>query len=169
MFNRTNLLIVVVALVGAALGLLAGRNFELPPQRPVPNGVVVLKPGDMRPDLVFPDTDGKQHRLSEWSGKVVLLNFWASWCSPCREEMPLLDRERSKSGLEVVGIAVDDPDAVKNYLRETPVAFPILLADEKTNPSIQFGNTSEVFPYSILIGRDGRIIAQKMGGFEPAS
>ena len=58
---------------------------------------------------------------------------------------------------------------MKDYLRETPVAFPILLADEKTNPSIQFGNTREVFPYSVLIGRDGRIIAQKMGGFEPAS
>ena len=169
MFNRTNLLIVVVAIVGAALGLLAGRNFELPPERAVPAGVVVLKPGDMRPDLVLPDAQGQQHRLSEWSGKVVLLNFWASWCIPCREEMPLLDRERAKTGLEVVGVAVDDPAAVKDYLRETPVAFPILLADEKTNPSIQFGNTREVFPYSVLIGRDGRIIAQKMGGFEPAS
>ena len=169
MFNRTNLLIVVVAIVGAALGLLAGRNFELPPERPVPNGVVVLKAGDMRPDLAFPDTDGKQHRLSEWRGKIVLLNFWAAWCSPCREEMPLLDHESAKAGIEVVGVAVDDPDAVKDFLRETPVAFPILLADEKTNPSIQFGNTREVFPYSVLIGRDGRIIAQKMGGFEPAT
>jgi thiol-disulfide isomerase/thioredoxin len=169
MFNRTNLLIVVVAIVGAALGLLAGRNFELPPERPVPNGIVVLKPGDMRPDLAFPGTDGKQHRLSEWNGKVVLLNFWASWCNPCREEMPLLDRESAKTGIEVVGVAVDDPKAVKDFLRETPVSFPILLADEKNNPSIQFGDTREVFPYSVLIGRDGRIVAQKMGGFEPAT
>ncbi|HEX3896839.1 MAG TPA: TlpA disulfide reductase family protein, partial [Rudaea sp.] len=110
-----------------------------------------------------------QHRLSEWRGKVVLLNFWASWCSPCREEMPLLDRESANAGIDVVGVAVDDPDAVKDYLRQTPVSFPILLADEKNNPSIQFGDTREVFPYSVLIGRDGRIVAQKMGGFEPAT
>lgn len=169
MFNRTNLLIVVVAIAGAALGLLAGRNFNLPPERPVPAGVVVLKPGDVRPDLQFPGIDGKPHRLSEWNGKVVLLNFWASWCGPCREEMPLLDHERSKAGIEVVGVAVDDPDAVKDFLRETPVGFPILLADEKENPSIRFGDTREVFPYSVLIGRDGRVIAQKMGGFEAAT
>jgi thiol-disulfide isomerase/thioredoxin len=169
MFNRTNLLIVVVAMVGAALGLLAGRNFDLPPERPVPEGVTVLKAGDMRPDLELPDLNGKPHRLSDWNGNVVLLTFWASWCSPCREEMPLLDRESSKTGIDVIGIAVDDPEAVKEYLRETPVSFPILLADERTNPSIPFGDTREVFPYSVLIGRDGRIIAQKMGGFEPST
>jgi len=167
MFNRANLLIVAVAIVGAALGLLVGQHFERPAEIAIPPGVTVLKPGDARPDLSFADMSGNTRRLSEWNGKVVLLNFWATWCGPCREEMPLLDRTRGANGLEVVGVAVDDPEAVKDYLKDYPVGYPILLGDDAANPELLFGDRRSVLPYSVLIGKDGTLLAQREGSFTP--
>ena len=167
MFNRTNLLIVVVALLGAALGLFVGRTFDEPAEQPVPDGVVVLKAGDVRPDISFVDLDNRPHRLSEWDGKVVLLNFWATWCGPCREEMPLLDRMRGNDGVEVVGIAVDDVAAVKDYLKKNPVGYPILIGNDEDNPELLFGDTRSVLPFSVLIGKDGKLLAQRAGSFTP--
>jgi thiol-disulfide isomerase/thioredoxin len=165
MFNRANLLIVAVAIVGAALGLLVGQRFERPAEVPVPPGVTVLKPGDARPDLSFADMSGKPRRLSEWNGKVVLLNFWATWCEPCRDEMPLLDRTRGANGVEVVGVAVDDPDAVKEYLKDYPVGYPILIGDDADNPELIFGDRRSVLPYSVLIDKNGKLLAQREGSF----
>jgi thiol-disulfide isomerase/thioredoxin len=173
MFNRTNLLIVLVAIAGAALGLVAGSQIGLPPERGVPAGVAVLKPGDQRADLQLPGADGNPHRLSDWNGKVVLLNFWATWCGPCREEMPLLDHTGAKfagAGLTVVGVAIDDADAVHDFLQDNPVRYPILIGDNlDPDPSLVFGDTRSVLPYSVLIGRDGKILAQRAGSFTSSS
>lgn len=169
MFNRTNLVIVMVAILGAALGMLAGSNFNFAPERPVPAGVTVLQLGDMRTDLQLPDSNGSMHRLSDWDGKLVLLNFWASWCGPCREEMPLLDETGAHlagDGLAVVGVAIDNADAVGDFLKEHPVRYPILIGgNDDPDPSLTFGDTRSVLPYSVLIGRDGRILARRAGSF----
>jgi thiol-disulfide isomerase/thioredoxin len=173
MFDRTNLLVLLVAVVGAGLGLLAGTELGQPWTSAVPEGMTVLKAGDMRADLALPDLDGKPHRLSEWDGKLVLVNFWATWCEPCREEMPLLDHTRvqhAKDGLEIVGIAIDDPGAVGDYLKDNPVGYPILISsDDNANPSVAFGDTHSILPYSVLLGRDGRIVAQRSGSFSSSS
>jgi thiol-disulfide isomerase/thioredoxin len=166
---RTNLLIVIVAMLGAALGLLAGSQLGQAPQRSIPAGVAVLKLGDMRADLQLPGVDGQAHRLSEWDGKLVLLNFWATWCGPCREEMPLLSHTQANfahNGLAVIGVAIDDADAVQVFLKDSPVHYPILVGgDDEANPSLLFGDTRSVLPYSVLIGRDGKILAQRAGSF----
>jgi thiol-disulfide isomerase/thioredoxin len=172
-FNRTNLLIVFVAILGAALGLAAGTRFGQPPEVALPAGIAVLKLGDVRADLQLPDSSGQPHRLSEWDGKLVLINFWATWCGPCRDEMPLLDHTRAQhavDGLEVVGIAIDDADAVGDFLKDSPVRYPILVGgDDVANPSLLFGDTRSVLPYSVLIGRDGKLIAQRAGSFSSSS
>lgn len=172
MFNRTNLLIVLIAIVGAGLGLLAGSRFNQPAQR-VPPGLTVLRTGDMRSDLQLPAPDGTPRRLSEWDGKLVLLNFWATWCGPCREEMPLLDRvatTHAGAGLAVIGVAIDATEPVADFLKENPVRYPILVGgDDEANPSIVFGDTRAVLPYSVLIGPDGKILAQRAGSFTDAS
>ena len=170
MLNRTNVLIVMVAIAGAAFGLALGTFFGNS-EPPAPPGVNVLKTGDKRLDLALTDPDGKPRRLSEWDGKRVLVNFWATWCGPCRDEMPLLDHARSQyPGLEVVGVAVDDAGAVRQYLKESPVRYPILLADEAPpSPALLYGDTRDVLPYSVLIGPDGTLLAQRAGSFTAES
>ena len=173
MFSRTNLLIVLVALAGALLGLFATSFVGQPPSRPIPAGVTPLKVGDLRANLQLPDIDGKIHNLRDWDGKFVLLNFWATWCGPCREEMPLLQKvgtDLADSGLRVVGVAIDNDDAVRDFLKAHPISYPILLGSNADNdPSLIFGDTRALLPYSVLIGQDGRILAQHAGSFSSAS
>ncbi|MGZ8975723.1 redoxin domain-containing protein, partial [Methylomagnum sp.] len=79
------------------------------------------------------DLDGRARTLAEWRGKVIVLNFWATWCGPCREEMPefvRLQNELGGQGLQFVGVAIDEVDAVRDYLKETPVNYPVLMGDE---------------------------------------
>jgi thiol-disulfide isomerase/thioredoxin len=173
MFNRTNLTIVGVAICGALLGLLAGTQLDFFSPSRVPAGVAVLQTGDLRTDLKLPDVAGNPHQLSEWDGKIVVLNFWATWCGPCRDEMPLLDQKRGElvaKNVEMVGIAIDDAASVKTFLKNNPVAYPILIGDENAvDPSILFGDTRGVLPYSVLVGRDGKILTRRSGSFSAAS
>lgn len=173
MFSRANLIILAVALLGAGLGLLAGGWYQRGPQVAVPPGVTVLQTGDRRVDLQLPDPDDKARKLSEWDGQIILLNFWATWCGPCRAEMPLLERTGTvlaEKGLQVIGVAIDDADAVRAYLKDNPVRYPILIdSSNGVDPSLIFGDTRSVLPYSVLIGRDGRIVAQRMGSFTQAT
>jgi len=168
---RSHLLIVAVALLGALLGLAVSTQMDVHAPS-VPDGMTVLKPGDARADLELVDLTGGKRQLREWDGRLVLINFWASWCDPCREEMPLLDakrRELAGKGLEIVGIAMDDAEAVRGFLKDNPVDYPILLADDESDASLRYGDTRGVLPFSVLIGRDGRVIAQRAGNFTQSS
>ena len=172
MFARANLLIIFVAIVGAALGLFVSTRMNGIAEKPLPPGMTVLKVGDQRSDLEMTDLEGRPRRLSEFDGKLVLLNFWATWCGPCREEMPLLDATHEKfadKGLLVVGVAIDDSDAVRDFLKDYPIRYPILLAGDDEDASLRYGDTRSVLPYSVLIGRDGRLLAQRAGYFSEDS
>ncbi|MEO8461018.1 MAG: TlpA disulfide reductase family protein [Dokdonella sp.] len=171
LFNRTNALIVLLAVASAGVGLLISEWLR-PVARPASASPATpdLKIGDQRPDVTLPMLDGTPRRLSSWDGKLIVLNFWASWCGPCREEMPLLDRARKRhagQGLEVIGIAADNTADAAGFLREHPVSYPILVDSPQAGPDVsqRFGNSRSVLPYTVLIGRDGRVLAQRFGNF----
>lgn len=111
------------------------------------------------PATVLADLDGKPQRLDAWPGKVLLVNFWASWCEPCREEIPALNRLQQQygaQGLQILGIAIDEPDAVRQFQAQVPMAYPVLLApDQGIRLMEQWGNRFGVLPYSVVFDRQG--------------
>ena len=121
-------------------------------------------PGEVAPEFVLTDINGKALRLADFRGKLVLLNFWASWCAPCLEEMPRLSAWQQRygsAGLQVIGISMDDEAVpVKALLAKHPVDYPIALGDEKL--AERYGRILGL-PQSFLIDRRGLVAARFKG------
>lgn len=135
-----------------------------------PAGVTVAHRGERVAPLVLPGLDGKRVALpSAFGGQTLLVNVWASWCGPCIQEMPELQRfaaQQGANGVQVVGIALDDPAAVRAFLAKVPVAYPILLdTPGPADAGVRLGNPKGVLPYSVLISDDGRLLKQRIGPF----
>jgi len=123
--------------------------------------------GGVTPPLQLADTAGKVHRLSDYRGKVVLVNFWATWCTPCREEMPSIERLRqSMKGKPFAVLAVNlaEPEPrVRQFLQSMPLGFPVLLdADMKVTKSWKVRQ----LPASFVVGPDGRIRYSYLGDLD---
>lgn len=167
MLGRGPGLILAVAVLAAVLGgfVQYGR------QSPAPGSdlSVIGKP---LPALVLSDLQGHPQPLTAYRGRRLLLNFWASWCGPCLEEMPALNSAQQKFGDQgaiVLGIAMDEPDRVRAFLAAHPVNYPILLGYmQAPSTSLQLGDEQEILPFSVLIDADGRIIATHAGALSPA-
>ena len=122
-----------------------------------------------RPDFTLPDLEGRPHRPDEWDGKVLVVNFWATWCAPCRKEIPLLiDLERRRPGVRVIGIAVDEADAVRPFARELGIRYPILLDDLRGTTMRRYGNRVGALPFTVITGRDGVVAFVRLGELEAA-
>src|SRR5690606_36906956 len=137
---------------------------------PPPGGLVVAKRGELVPAITLPDLSGAPRTLpGDFAGRPVLVNLWASWCAPCIEEMPELDRfaaAQGASGVQVVGIALDDQTAVEDFLERIPVRYPILIdAAGPRDAGVQLGNLRDVLPYTVLLSADGRLLKQRIGPF----
>lgn len=111
--------------------------------------------------------DGTPLSLQRWRGKPVLVNFWATWCPPCVRELPMLDAFAAKQdqhGIQVIGLAVDKPEAVQRFLGRTPLRFPVALATEGgLGLTRSLGNLQGGLPFTVLLGGDGRIRQRKIG------
>jgi thiol-disulfide isomerase/thioredoxin len=135
-----------------------------------PAGVVPAKRGDPMPPVVLPGLDGETIDVAaRYRGRPLLINVWASWCGPCVEEMPELEafaRTQAADGVQVIGLALDTPEGVHDFLRRVPVSYPIVLdTPGPADASVWLGNTRGVLPYTVLVGADGRIVKQKIGPF----
>jgi thiol-disulfide isomerase/thioredoxin len=135
-----------------------------------PAGVTVAHRGERVAPLALPGLDGKRVALpSAFGGQTLLVNVWASWCGPCIQEMPELQRfaaQQGANGVQVVGIALDDPAAVRAFLTRVPVAYLILLdTPGPADAGVRLGNPKGVLPYSVLISDDGRLLKQRIGPF----
>lgn len=121
----------------------------------------------LRPSFVLPDLQNKSHSNSEWDGKVVVVNFWATWCPPCVEEIPMfieLQKKYGAQGLQFVGIAVDDAESVKNFSEAMGINYPILLETGRSKLAFSFGNHLGALPFTVVINQQGMIVARQMGG-----
>jgi len=116
---------------------------------------------------VWQSPDGKPVNSSEWQGKVLVVNFWASWCPPCVEEMPTLDllqQEFLQKNVVFVGIGIDSPSNIREFLKSTPVSYPIVIGGmEGSSLSKQMGNTQGALPYTVIISAKGKSIYTKLG------
>lgn len=181
--------VLLVALAGGALGIAAsllttgpgpllrteagqrvlGRLAEASAPEP-PAGVSVAHRGDAIPVLALRDLDGHPAAFpGAHAGRPLLVNVWASWCGPCIEEMPELQRfanTQGAGGVQVVGIALDDASAVRAFLQRVPVHYPILVdAPGPADAGVRLGNPRGVLPYSILVSAEGRLLKQRIGPF----
>lgn len=118
------------------------------------------------PDVVLPDLKGVAHRLSDWQGRPLVINFWASWCEPCRREIPLLKairRENAPNKLEVVGIAVDHPEPVQKLAGELRIDYPVLVGETGGLEAVTAFGMDTVLPFTVFADAQGRIVTLKVG------
>ena len=157
----------LLAAAGISFALvLAGCNSSKP-VRPVASVSKDDKPLKIAPEFALKDADGKTVRLSDYKGKVVLLDFWATWCGPCKIEIPWFiefERTYKDKGFAVIGIATDDEGwtVVKPFISELAINYRILKSESATEESYVKGGI-EALPTTFLIGRDGKIAAEHVG------
>lgn len=113
------------------------------------------------------DTAGKPQSLEQWRGKTLVLNFWATWCAPCREEIPdliAIRRQYAAKGVEIVGIALDNAQAVSPYARNMNISYPVVIGEGAAlDLSRALGNPSGALPYTVVIAPDGTILMRHLG------
>lgn len=157
-----NFLLLVAALAALVAGYYAARWLRGPTLDATPGGAAV--------EFKLPDLDGRERAISEWRGRVVVLNFWATWCPPCREEIPLfidLQKRHGPEGLQFLGVAIDQPQEVSRYAAEIGMNYPTLIGGDSALDLMQrYGNRGGSLPYSVIIDRDGSIVARKIGAFK---
>jgi thiol-disulfide isomerase/thioredoxin len=166
---RTLLLAVGGCLVAALIGFFTYRQFHAPPGAAQAAAVRSSLPADLR----LADLDGREHGFAEWRGKLLLVNFWATWCGPCLKEIPELVKVQdayAARGFQIVGPAVDDAESVRAVLKPLGINYPVLTSGPEVMLKLMdsLGNGAGGLPFSVLVGADGAILTQQLGEFAPA-
>ncbi|WP_018413158.1 TlpA disulfide reductase family protein [Methyloversatilis thermotolerans] len=141
-------------------------------QRPEPDAAPTVDGRARLEQMKLADARGQPMPFSDWRGKLLVVNFWATWCAPCREEMPLFSRMAGKyaaQGVQFVGISIDNADNVRAFQQQTPVDYPLLIGGaDAIQLSADLGNAQQAMPFTVIVGRDGRILERKLGTYKEA-
>jgi thiol-disulfide isomerase/thioredoxin len=108
----------------------------------------------------FKDIHGNENQIGQWKGKTIVLNFWATWCPPCKQEMPELDQfyQKHQAQLVIIGISADDLETTQGFIHEHPVRYPILVGDMQSMGFAEaLGNHQSVLPYTVVIDKAGKV------------
>jgi thiol-disulfide isomerase/thioredoxin len=118
-------------------------------------------------EFSLPDNTGKQHAISEWKDKLRVINFWATWCPPCREELPIFveaQKTYAAKNVQVLGVAIDDAEPVAAFLSKLPVNYPMLVAGQGgIELAFNLGNFASAIPYTIIVDKDNNVVFQHSG------
>lgn len=158
--KRNTLIFAVVAVIFAAIGAYAGlRHYT--PETPKLGAVEKFF------NLSMDNAKGQEQALSLWKGKVLVVNFWATWCAPCVKEMPdlsALQIEMASKNIQIIGIGIDTAANITEFSTKYKISYPLYVAGlSGTNLMREFGNQSGGLPYTLLIGSDGRVKKAYLG------
>lgn len=150
----------VLGLVFAAAGIVVG-NHRIQPEKPQNTAVQQLF------SLSLVDSKNKTQKLSNWQGKILVVNFWATWCAPCVQEMPelsSLQESFNKNNVQLLGLGIDSPSNIATFAQKYQISYPLFSAGmEGTELSRQLGNQAGGLPFTVLIGADGKLIKSYLG------
>lgn len=165
--GTTWLFLVGIALLAVVVGYLIGeirKNPEIQPPSKSPSTAIF--------ELSLVDAKGQTQRVDQWRGKILVVNYWATWCFPCREEMPGFSRLQDKyqdKGVQFVGISIDDVAKIIEFKKETPVSYPLLIGDLTTmTRSAELGNNRQALPFTVVFDRQGNVAMSKLGRWNEA-
>lgn len=123
--------------------------------------------GKSAPEFSFPTLTGEKYTLASIPGKIKIINFWATWCTPCQKEIPLLNKlheEYTEDGLQIIGIAIDNAEAVKKFIDLIPIEYLHLIGGFEASALVEkYGNQQGVLPYTVIIDRRGKILSVAAG------
>jgi thiol-disulfide isomerase/thioredoxin len=163
---RGGALLGICLLAGVYAGQRLLRDGDPPPE---PAGAAASLVDEL-PDFTLSDLDGTRRSLRSWRDDALLINFWATWCAPCRREMPLLQRlhdERRDLGLQVIGVAVDRLPDVQAYIQESGISYPILVGQQDAMDAAEaFGPEFVGLPFTVLVAAGGRVLGLRAGELE---
>ncbi|MDH5393703.1 MAG: TlpA family protein disulfide reductase [Gammaproteobacteria bacterium] len=163
------IIIILIVVAAASAGFYFQQNQTTDDATPA---ITVNKPaisvvGLLRPEFVLPDLEDKARNISEWDGKIRLVNFWATWCPPCLREMPAfieMQEQYADKDFVVLGIAIDRKDAVQDFVDSIGVNYPILYGEMAAlDLTTAYGNRLGVLPFSVFVGKDNKIISVHNG------
>ena len=164
---KIGLAVVAASVIALATGLYFGRDSGEASTRD-------MRGKDATPllGISLPDTQGHEQAFAQWKGKVIVVNFWATWCVPCREEMPQFvkaQRELGGRGVQFVGIAIDQPDKIDAFAKELNLNYPALVGGYGAiELSKTMGNRLGALPFTVIVDRAGRVAHMQLGPLKDA-
>jgi len=177
--RQSNVLILALVILGSSVlgyNMWYKKQLALDTNNPVVlnEETLIAKPqiGNHRPDFTLKDMIGLPRSLNEWDNKIIVLNFWATWCRPCLQEIPMftdIQRQTSDKNIQFIGIAVDDRATVETFLERTgmDINYPILVGNDDAIPvAVEYGNETGVLPYTVIIDAQGIIRYYHFGSID---